>query len=155
MSTSSERIRSAGVVLHNEQLLLMFRRKDGREYYTFPGGGVEDGESSADAAVREIAEEMGITVSAGPLLYELVRNGGMHEYFFNCTYQAGEPMLAHTSEEHEHSHDENIYRPVWVPIGELSALELLPPEVALQFAHDLEHSFSETPILLEGAPIIS
>ena len=40
----TSRIRAAGIVLHNDALLVMYRRKYSDEYYMFPGGGVEVGE---------------------------------------------------------------------------------------------------------------
>ncbi|UOK69556.1 NUDIX domain-containing protein [Ancylobacter polymorphus] len=39
-----------------------------------PGGGVDRGESAADAVVRELFEEAGITVTAAPRLHGLLLN---------------------------------------------------------------------------------
>jgi 8-oxo-dGTP pyrophosphatase MutT (NUDIX family) len=37
------------------------------DYYKFPGGGIEDGESMIDALVRETAEEAGLTVDVSSI----------------------------------------------------------------------------------------
>lgn len=53
-----------GVIVENEKVLLV-KQWDG---YDFPGGGVEKGESVHDALLREVKEETGLSVEAGPLL---------------------------------------------------------------------------------------
>ena len=45
------------IVVHEGQLLLMERWRDGLHYFSIPGGGVEAGESFEQAAMRELAEE--------------------------------------------------------------------------------------------------
>jgi 8-oxo-dGTP diphosphatase len=57
----SPRVRVAAVLPQEGGLLLVRHVKDGRSYHLLPGGGVEAGESIADALIREVREETGIS----------------------------------------------------------------------------------------------
>ena len=56
------RKRATAVILKDGKILLIKRVKPGQEYYTFPGGGVEAGESFEDAVRREVKEELCLDV---------------------------------------------------------------------------------------------
>lgn len=58
--TASER-HASFVIFHDRKKLLLVVRKDGR--YGFPGGKVETNETPHAAAIREVAEELGVTIS--------------------------------------------------------------------------------------------
>ena len=65
--TNKLAIRVAGVVQMNDGFVLMHRKnvirnKDYQEYYTFPGGHLEEGETLEEGVIREIKEEFGIHV---------------------------------------------------------------------------------------------
>ncbi len=62
------RIRVAGVAVSGDRILLVRHRRDGREYYLLPGGGLEWGERCAEGLAREFAEELSLRVSVGRLL---------------------------------------------------------------------------------------
>lgn len=49
----------AAVVLHDEQGRVLVVRKRGTVRYMLPGGKIESGETPAEAAVRELREEVG------------------------------------------------------------------------------------------------
>lgn len=44
-------------------------RKRGTSLFQFPGGKPEPGESAADAACREVAEELGVSIAPGDLKF--------------------------------------------------------------------------------------
>ena len=48
------------IIIKNGKIAMIHSLK--YDYYKFPGGGIESGESAADALIREIAEEAGLTV---------------------------------------------------------------------------------------------
>jgi 8-oxo-dGTP diphosphatase len=59
----------AAVIRDGNGRVLLTRRPDGKHMgglWEFPGGKIEDGESPADALVRELAEELGVTIAVGP-----------------------------------------------------------------------------------------
>ncbi len=60
------RPRTTGVkcVVTHDGSWLMIRNTYGHAHWTFPGGGVNRGEAPEAAAIREISEEVGITLDA-------------------------------------------------------------------------------------------
>jgi ADP-ribose pyrophosphatase YjhB (NUDIX family) len=62
--------RVTGIVIREAKLLLIHRFKQGAEYYVFPGGGVEEGETWEDALAREMQEETGLALVSYRYLYQ-------------------------------------------------------------------------------------
>lgn len=91
---------AGGVVQDNRRRVLLQRRGDREaEMWGFPGGAVELGESVAEAAVREIAEETGLNVEIVGLLgiyskyTDTYPNGDQAQCvttFFRCEVVGGE-----------------------------------------------------------------
>jgi 8-oxo-dGTP diphosphatase len=54
------RIRVSAILRWGDRVLLCRHEKPGKEYWLLPGGGVNSGESLADALHRELEEEIGI-----------------------------------------------------------------------------------------------
>ena len=55
-----KRNRSQAVVCRDGKLLLVERRMNGRDFCNLPGGGIEESETPAEAALRELSEEAGV-----------------------------------------------------------------------------------------------
>jgi ADP-ribose pyrophosphatase YjhB (NUDIX family) len=62
-------------IIHDGKILLT--RREDFEVWCLPGGGVEDGESLAEAAIREAKEETGLDVELTRLVGVYSRVGGM------------------------------------------------------------------------------
>ena len=140
------KIRVAGIVPMNDGLILMHRKnvvrnQDYQEYYTFPGGHLEEGETLEECVIREIKEEYGIDVKVIKKLYELENDKlGMKEYFFLCKYVDGE---FGTGDGEEFSNnpeykDSGEYIPEIVKRKHISGLLLLPLEIKEKLVQDLQ-----------------
>lgn len=88
-------------------LVFMNARWDGR--WGFPGGIVEEGETTLDAAIRECEEEIGVGVSPDQLVYggnHLVREG-LTSHFYVCDLdydlliELGREAMRGTSSHHD------------------------------------------------------
>ena len=87
---------SAGLVFHDGRLLIAQRKPDAHlgGLWEFPGGKREPGETFEACLVRELREELEITVEVGELIEEI-----SHDYpdklvllrFFRCRLVSGEP----------------------------------------------------------------
>ena len=140
-------IRVAGIVPMNDGFVFMHRKnvirnKDYQEYYTFPGGHLEEGETLEEGVMREIKEEFGIHVKVVRKLYELENSRvNMKEYFFLCEYVDGE---FGTGEGEEFSNnpeykDSGEYIPEIVKRENILNLVLLPLEIKEKFLEDLQN----------------
>ncbi|KKU28536.1 MAG: Phosphohydrolase, MutT/nudix family protein [Candidatus Amesbacteria bacterium GW2011_GWA2_47_11b] len=120
--------RASAVIIKDGQILLIHRKKDGHEYWVFPGGGVEDYETPEETMVREIKEETNQTIlSFKPLFneaFEVNGNGLRHNYFYSCQIDGAELLL--TGEEASKQSEHDWYNPEWVELSEFPALEVLP-----------------------------
>lgn len=141
-----ERIRVAGIIFIDGGIALMHRvgvikRKDIQEYYTFPGGGLEEGETLEEGTIREIKEEFGIDVKVVKKLYELEsKRFNQKEYFFLCEYVSGKFGTGQGPEFSNNPKyiDSGKYIPEIIKKKEIKNIPLLPPEIKDKLIKDLE-----------------
>lgn len=128
MSAQPQRIRSVALIYSGAgEVLLILRRKEGRHYATLPGGGIEDGETPAQACAREVLEEVSLTVQVGPEV-AVMQNLGNREHYFVAEVLSGKMGLGDGPEALRQS-EGNWYDPQWVELSRLEAVNLLPTEV--------------------------
>ncbi|WP_261664396.1 NUDIX hydrolase [Deinococcus sp. Marseille-Q6407] len=116
----------AVALIYNDsgEVLLILRRKNGKAYATLPGGGIEAGETPAEACAREVLEEVNLTVEVGEQLLEL-DNLNNHEHYFRCAVTGGEMQLGNGPESLRQS-ENNFYDPQWVALNRLEEVNLVP-----------------------------
>lgn len=140
-----QRIRVAGIIPMQDGFALMHRkdvkkRKDIQEYYTFPGGGLEENETPEEGAIREIKEEFGIDVKIVKKLYEIESEKfNQLEIFYLCEYIRGE-FGTGTGPEFSNDPkyvDSGKYLPEIIKKEEIENILLLPPEIRNKFVEDI------------------
>ena len=118
--------RVRGIIIDNGKILLMYRYKNGMEYWVVPGGGIEAGESEIEALMREMKEETNLDVTVGRKVMDDVYNGVDVSYYmidkFDGKLELGGP-------EKEQLSQENVYLPKWVDISVLNELTLYPEKL--------------------------
>lgn len=87
--------------------------------WEFPGGKLEPGEQPEDALIREIREELSITIKNPKLLHiksHVYPHGNVLILFYTVTDFSSEPVIQ------ENDHDDCS----WFDLDELKKLDLLP-----------------------------
>lgn len=63
------RVRVAGILIEDDKILLIEHLKKDKRYWLVPGGGVDWGESTAEALIREYKEETNLDISVEKFLF--------------------------------------------------------------------------------------
>ena len=124
------------IVIRDNCLVTMYRKKEGRVYYTFPGGGMEGDEQKEVCVKRECIEEFGIGVEPIREVYSY-ENETTIQYFFLCNWTSGE-FGTGVGEEFQDDRNKGKYEPTLMPLEKIETLPLMPPEVAHQLAEDIK-----------------
>jgi 8-oxo-dGTP diphosphatase len=136
-------VRARAVILDGDGRLLLDRtaHTDRAPFYWLPGGGVDPGETVAEALRRELVEEASLRIDVGPLLYVsenlFVESGDYrHEviFYLRATITGRDEAPPVDPRAHE------WHAPDAVP-G-----RLLPPQIAEALVHDIATGFTR-PVL--------
>lgn len=124
------RTRAGIILIENGKVALIERHRAGLDYYVFPGGGVDEGETPEQAAVREAFEELGVEV--------VVRRKAAIVHFDYSTQiyflveRIGGEFGSGAGEEFTDSDpddpEQGIYIPIWMPVEELPRYTSVYPE---------------------------
>lgn len=118
------------IILDDEnRMLLVKQNHEGRDIWMVPGGGIEDGESAASAAVREVKEETGLDIEVGRLIWhveEVSQRGQRFVNFFLGKVTGGNLELG---EDPEFDENHQVLREVkFISREEMQDVSRLYPE---------------------------
>jgi len=105
------RIRSAIILIEDNKLALIERHRAEKHYFSFPGGGVDEGESPQEAAIREAGEELGIQVAIKQKVADVIFNGNP-QYYFLAQKLSGEFGTGAGEEYGEFNPAHGTYHPI-------------------------------------------
>ena len=137
------RIRAAAIIVQDDTILLVRHEKDGRRYWLLPGGGVDFGESLAEALVREVCEEAGLDIVVGDLV---MANDSIppdaHRHVLNVYFTAEV-----TGGELRPGRDGRLDDVRFVPLDDLPGLTFYP-DVREPLLRGIREGFGNTPAYL-------
>ncbi|MDE2019774.1 MAG: NUDIX domain-containing protein [Patescibacteria group bacterium] len=136
MNDQKIRHRVVGIIIKNEKILLLRRFRNNEEYYVFPGGGVEEGETFEGALKREMWEEMSIKIDGAQLLFEFDQSQEYYgtpltekNHYYRIENFEGIPTLG--GPEKERMNEQNQYHIEWISFAKIGKMENLFPKIAV------------------------
>lgn len=115
------------VIIKDQNILLIHRKKDGREYWVFPGGHTEEGETLEQTITREVMEETSLNITKlGEPVFYTNKTFNENECYFVCEVADGEPKLNATGPET--ITETNWYNPEWISLEKFKTLEDIYPK---------------------------
>lgn len=113
------------VIIDNKKILLIHRIKEGREYYVLPGGGIEEGETPKDTAIREAKEETSFDVVVD--FFWQFEDEDVIEYYYLVTKFKGKLKLG--GPEIKRHNENNQYILEWISLSELLEINFYRKEI--------------------------
>jgi len=145
------RIRAGIVLIKENKVALIERHRAGLDYFVFPGGGVDEGESPQQAAIREAMEELGIEVAIKQKVAEVQLGQKSRQVYFLVEQVGGEFGTGQGEEFTDLDPDhpqKGIYIPIWMPIDELMQhTNVYPDDVARLVVRSMKDGWSQGSIL--------
>ncbi|MEI6304741.1 MAG: NUDIX domain-containing protein [Candidatus Taylorbacteria bacterium] len=130
------RHRATAIIYKDEKLLLFRRVKPNAEYFVFPGGGTNEGETIEEALLREVQEELSLDVLKYDYLFTIkdlkINNSAInystdpqdHHYFLITEFH-GVPELG--GPEKESADENNKYFIEWHTFNQLNCIQNIYP----------------------------
>ena len=133
------RVRVNGLLVHDRSLLLVKLQSKTRSepFWIPPGGGLELGETIEEALIRELKEETGLSVTAGPLLYisEYIQLPWHAVEFYFQVFS--ENYNVHLGNDPELDGNGQLLQDIrFVPFSEFKDMNIVPEYLKNQFIQD-------------------
>lgn len=150
------RIRAGIVLIKDNSVALIERYRAGLHYFIFPGGGVDEGESLEQAAVREAMEELGMEVTIRQKVAEIQLGDKSRQIYFLVEQISGEFGTGKGEEFTPSNADDphkGIYIPIWMAIERLPGqINVYPADVVRLVVRSVEEGWPSAPLLAFEKP---
>ncbi len=138
----------AGIILIAEKkLALIERHRQGLHYFAFPGGGIDEGESAEQAAVREAEEELGLVVEIKQKVAEIIFKKG-RQFYFLANKISGKFGTGTGEEYGEYDPAHGTYLPIWLPMQEILVKNVVPRRLAELVAMFHQQGWPAEPVII-------
>jgi len=141
------RQRSGIILIEDNKLALIERHRADKHYFAFPGGGVDEGETPEQAAIREAEEELGILVEIKQKVAEVFFNGNT-QYYFLAEKLSGEFGSGTGEEFDEYNPAYGTFLPRWLPLVDISNYNVLPRELADLVVRSVKEGWTVEPVVI-------
>ena len=123
----TKRVSVRNIVFFGEEVALMHRLKSDQEYYVFPGGGLEKGETLEQCAVREMMEEFGIVIRPIQQVF-YYEDDKMIQHYMLSLYVSGD-FGSGNGEEFYKGEENGFYIPAKHNLQSVQKISLRPHEI--------------------------
>jgi len=141
------RIRSGIILIEDNKLALIERHRAGLHYFAFPGGGVDEGETPEQAAIREAEEELGIQVKIKQKVADVLFDGNTQCYFL-AEKLSGEFGTGTGEEYGEFDPMHGTYLPLWMPLENVKDKNVVPRELAIMVVQYSKEGWPIQPVTI-------
>ncbi len=114
-----KRNRSVAIVVRDGKILMERVVYFGRQFYTVPGGGIEEGETPEQAAIRELKEECGLDGKIIRPLAVQYKLEGSAEYSFEVEVSREQEAITGYDPE-ESAENPPLKEVLWMSLDEIS-----------------------------------
>jgi 8-oxo-dGTP diphosphatase len=129
--------RARVVIVRKGKVAAIERFRQGQHYWVMPGGGVEKGETVAQAALREAVEELGVAVRLGSLravIYDRLEDASVQRHWCFDASTDTDDIAIGGGPEASPAPGDGSYSAVWLELGVLGTRRIWPPALVALIA---------------------
>lgn len=139
------------IIIENDNLLVMFRNKQGSEYFTLVGGRIQEGETPEQGLVREVMEKTGLRITQARLVFVEPHPAPYNEqYIYLCQVAPHDDVAIQTAAEEALMNriGINTHQPVWTTPTAFASLPFRTPQLQTAIIKALAKKFPDQPVNL-------